>query len=394
MARGTRTTNKALVETWGKVRVEKHRNGFRVREYDRALKTTVDRGYFKDLVSARDLAQTLAHQAAVAGPVKADAATIAVLGEKVLNPNRYPRWGINHRVNQVSIFRTHIVPTIGHRLARDVTATDIGAILNSLAVTGMSQSMIDKVLKFMRAIAREAVAAGIWNSAENPMTGMQSPKVDERGSGLHTVTKADVPTVKEVAALRKEMAGKGAKYAVMCDIAAHCGLRFGELLALRPSDIDIKQRSLYVARQIREIPKGFEIAPPKTGAGRRHVVIPKVIVKDLEAFLAGKPKDELLFVSSKGTYIRRANWSAFLGGKKYKDKKYKDKQTTGVYQAANWPQHLTWHSLRHFAATSWIQAGVSIVDVSEMMGHADPSITMRIYVGGDKEAYKRAKSIM
>jgi integrase len=389
MAKGTRTTNKALVEKWGKVRVENHRNGFRVREYDRALKTTVDRGYFKDLVSARDLAQTLAHQAAVAGPVKADAATIAVLGEKVLHPDRYPRWGTNHRVNQISLFRTHIVPTLGHRLARDVTATDIGALLNSLAVTGMSQSMIDKVLKFMRAVAREAIAAGIWNPAQNPMTGMQAPRAAGRGSGLHTITKADVPTKKEVAALRKEMAKKGAMYAVMCDIASHCGLRFGELLALRPSDIDIKQRTISVTRQIREVPKGFEVAVPKTAAGRRTVVIPKVIVANLDAFLKGKPKDGLLFVNSKGGYIRRSNWSAFLGGKKYKDV-----QTTGVYQASNWPQHLTWHSLRHFAATSWIQAGVTIVDVSEMMGHADPSITMRIYVGGDKEAYKRAASIM
>ena len=389
MAKGSRTTNKALVEKWGKVRVENHRKGFRVREYDRALKTTVDRGYFKDLVSARGLAQSLAHQAAVAGPVKADAATIAVLGEKVLHPNRYPRWGTNHRVNQMSIFRTHIVPTLGPRLARDVTATDIGAILNNLAVTGMSQSMLDKVLKFMRSVTREAVAAGIWNPAQNPMTDMQAPRAAGRGSGLHTVTKADVPTAKEVADLRKAMAAKGSQYAIMCDIAANCGLRFGELLALRPCDFDLKQRSLSVTRQIREIPKGFEIAPPKTGAGRRQVVIPKVIFKDLEAFLKGKPKDDLLFVNSKGTYIRRSNWSAFLGGKKYKNQ-----QTTGVYQASNWPQHLTWHSLRHFAATSWIQAGVSIVDVSEMMGHADPSITMRIYVGGDKEAYKRAKAIM
>jgi integrase len=389
MAKGARTTNKALVEKWGKVRVENHRNGFRVREYDRALKTTVDRGFFKDLVSARELAQSLAHQAAVSGPVRGDAATIAVLGEKVLHPDRYPRWGVNHRGNQGSIFRTHIVPTLGPRLVRDVTATDIGALLNSLAVTGMSQSTLDKVLKFLRAVAREAVAAGIWNPAQNPMTGMQSPRAAGRGSGLHTITKADVPTAKEVAALRKEMAKKGTHFGIMCDIAAHCGLRFGELLALRPSDFDLKQRSLSVTRQIREIPGGFEVAVPKTAAGRRQVVIPKAIMPALQAFLKGKAKDDYLFLSSKGTHIRRSNWSAMLGGKKYKGN-----HIPGVYQASNWPQHLTWHALRHFAATSWIQAGVTIVDVSEMMGHADPSITMRIYVGGDKEAYKRAKSIM
>lgn len=389
MARGVKKTNQALVERWGKVRVEHHRGGFRVREYDRARKTTVDRAFFKDLVDARALAQTLAHQAAVAGPAAADSATIAVLAEKVLHPDRYPRWGQNHRANQTAIFRTHVVPTLGGRLAREVTSQEIGALLNSLAVAGMSQSTIDKVLKFLRLVAREAIAAGIWNAERNPMKDMASPRAAGRTSGLHTVTKADVPTASQVAALRKALAAEGTQFAIMCDIAANCGVRWGELLALRPRDFDLKARKLDVGRQIRETPTGFEEAVPKTAAGIRSVVIPKAIIPDLQAFLKGKPKDDFLFMTSTGNHIRRSNWSAFLGGKKYKGN-----PGTGVYQKAKWPQHLTWHSLRHYAATSWIQKGVTIVDVSEMIGHADPSITMRIYVGGDKEAYKRAKNLI
>lgn len=389
MARGVKKTNKALVERWGRVRVERHRGGFRVREFDRARDTTVDRAFFKDLVEARALAQKLAHQAAVAGPVAADTATIAVLAEKVLHPDRYPRWGQNHRANQTAIFRTHIVPTLGGKLARDLTAQEVGALLNSLAVAGMSQSTIDKVLKFMRLVAREAIAAGIWNPERNPMKDMQSPRAAGRASGLHTITKADVPTAAQVAALRKALAKEGAHFAIMCDIAAHCGLRWGELLSLRPRDFDLKGRKLDVSRQIRETADGFEETLPKTKAGIRSVVIPKAIVPSLQAFLKGKNKDEFLFLTSTGNHIRRSNWSSFLGGKKYKGN-----PGTGVYQKAKWPQHLTWHSLRHFAATSWIQKGVSIVDVSEMIGHSNPSITMRIYVGGDKEAFKRAKNLI
>jgi len=175
----------------------------------------------------------------------------------------------------------------------------------------------------------------------------------------------------------------------MCDIAAYCGLRWGELLALRRRDTDLRNRTISVMHQIREVPKGFEETAPKTEAGIRKVVIPKVIQPALSAFLKGREQDDFLFLSSAGTHIRRSNWAAFLGGKRSKLG-----DTTGVYQEANWPSHLTWHSLRHFAATFWLQSGVSIVDVSEMLGHADTSITMRIYVGSDKEAHKRARNVL
>jgi integrase len=37
------------------------------------------------------------------------------------------------------------------------------------------------------------------------------------------------------------------------------------------------------------------------------------------------------------------------------------------------------HSLRHFAATELLAAGISARDTADMLGHADPSLTLRVY---------------
>ena len=43
------------------------------------------------------------------------------------------------------------------------------------------------------------------------------------------------------------------------------------------------------------------------------------------------------------------------------------------------PPEIHFHDLRHSAASWLIAQGVPITDVSQMLGHADPSITLRIY---------------
>jgi integrase len=38
------------------------------------------------------------------------------------------------------------------------------------------------------------------------------------------------------------------------------------------------------------------------------------------------------------------------------------------------------HALRHTAASRWLLTGVSIAQVSRLLGHADPGFTLRTYI--------------
>ncbi len=40
---------------------------------------------------------------------------------------------------------------------------------------------------------------------------------------------------------------------------------------------------------------------------------------------------------------------------------------------------ITWHALRHTHASMLIDAGIDVVKVSKRLGHADPSVTLRVY---------------
>lgn len=400
--RPTKTANKNYVTNFGKVRVETHKGGYRVRRYDREKKTTVDIGFFQDKDSAVELARATAHEDALRNPTQSSSATLALLGEKALSRDLNLDWSANTRANWESLFRQHIANTkprpggakpIGNRLAKEITAADLGEFIRDKALKeNLSRSMISKLIQLLRKIADQAVEAGIWNAANNPTTNLAIPS-SARGKsvGLHLINKADIPSETQIKALRAALATVDAKYAVMCDIAAGCGLRLGELLALRHEDISIKNRTIRVERQVIEEPGvGPVVSLPKTEAGVRTVVIPRSIMPAVRAHHRKFQRDDYLFTDSKGNFILRANFNQVLNGRISNGRRV----SKGVYHQASWPKNFTWHTLRHYAITSWLKAGLNIVDVSEMAGHSSPSTTMKKYVGTDRAAASRAARIL
>lgn len=395
----TKTANKAIVATYGKVRVETHKGGYRVRRYDRAKKTTVDVFFTKDQEEAIKKAMELAHHDAVHQGAQADTATITVLGEKVLDPNLHLSWTAGTRANWESLFRQHIANVsmakpngakpIGNRLARDLTAADLGQFIRDKAFKeDYSASMLSKMVQFFGMIAEEAVAAGIWNAAKNPVTGLTVPEgAGGKEAGIRTLQEAEIPTDDQVKALRDALAAIDIKYAIMCDIASHCGLRLGELLALQQDDISIKNRTIHVQRQVvEETGRGFVKRKPKTKAGTRTVIIPKAIMPALRAYHRKKKTGELMFCDSAGGYLYRSNFNQVLNGRISNGKR----KSKGAFDAAGWPKSFTWHTLRHYAITTWLKAGINVVDCSEMAGHSSVETTLKQYVGTDRKAASRA----
>jgi integrase len=67
------------------------------------------------------------------------------------------------------------------------------------------------------------------------------------------------------------------RYRALVLLAVFGSLRWGELAALRRSDIDFQARTVRVSRQLSEQRGGgFAFGPPKSDAGRRTVAIPRL----------------------------------------------------------------------------------------------------------------------
>jgi integrase len=141
-------------------------------------------------------------------------------------------------------------------------------------------------------------------------------------------------------------------------LMATTGVRVGEALGLRWDDLNLDARTLRINRTIYR-GQGSE---PKTSSGRRTIKLSKLTI---EALRQHPQTSEWVFATSKGTTInvnnlRYRTWKRLL-------------------ERANLPATIRIHDLRHSAATLLLSRGVPIKVVSEMLGHADVSITLSIY---------------
>jgi integrase len=158
--------------------------------------------------------------------------------------------------------------------------------------------------------------------------------------------------------------------------ALFTGLRRGELLALRWGNVDLEGKLITVREVLQETKEGVSFKDTtKTTAGRRVVTLPAIVVsvlrdvrrEQLEERLAlglGKiTADELVFPARGGGPSRPTNlssgWAAVA-------------EAIGL-------AGVNFHCLRHTHASMLIDAGIDVVRISKRLGHADPSITLRVY---------------
>jgi integrase len=158
-------------------------------------------------------------------------------------------------------------------------------------------------------------------------------------------------------------------------LLATSGLRIGEALGLKWSDIDFGSRTLMVRRSLqRQEDGGLVFVQPKTRQSRRTVQLSSVAATALQeqrerqtfqrkTMATEWQENNLVFCTSLGTPLDRGrihyNWAVAL-------------------KKAELPR-IRLHDLRHTAATLMLRQGVHPKVVQEMLGHSSISITLDIY---------------
>jgi integrase len=155
-------------------------------------------------------------------------------------------------------------------------------------------------------------------------------------------------------------------YRALFEFLAYSGLRIGEALGLTWADIDYDAGLIRVHRQLS---RRREHTPLKTPASRREVILAPTLAKQLrERWLASsfKAPHHFVFANTLGR------------GLDYRDVGEGFRQTikrAGVHA----PGKLVVHSFRHTFVSLLSAKGLNVVFVSRQLGHADPSITLKIY---------------
>ena len=152
------------------------------------------------------------------------------------------------------------------------------------------------------------------------------------------------------------------------------GLRRGEALGLRWCDVNFENKTISIEQQLIESGKHIFIGTTKTNAGKRTLPL----TADVEAILADYPRkgdnDSLIFQTRNGTPLQPNNLYRLF---------------QQISAKAGLPR-IAVHDLRHSVATAMKEANVPIKDAQMILGHADPTTTMRIYQHSSLDSKKNA----
>jgi integrase len=272
------------------------------------------------------------------------------------------------RVQYASEIRAHIAPALGHMPLQKLETRHIQQLVSDMCVAGSAPGTVKGVYKILNTAFKDAVAWKLLKA--NPCQGVKLPR-----------EKQD-----EVAALDEEQtqalldAVKGTKLAGLVPVALATGLRRGELLALRWSDIDFERGQLHVRHTVIYVNGvGFQETEPKTKSSRRTVKLAGFALDALhehrKAQLAQRLEQQvqagdkwqdkdLVFCGKNGGYMAFSTLN-------YRFKKLLAhiEESDGVH----------FHSLRHSCATLLIRLGAHPKLVQEVLGHSSIKTTMDKY---------------
>ena len=162
-------------------------------------------------------------------------------------------------------------------------------------------------------------------------------------------------------------------------ICLNTGLRVGEVCALRWENVDFETRRIHVEKTIERIYSKEEnktiviIDTPKSITSVRTIPINSKLYNILKQIRGKSKKTDFVLTGSSEHYVEPRNYQYHFKEilKRNKVKKYK------------------FHTLRHIFATNCIEAGMDIKSLSEILGHADVSITLNIYVHSSDKAKRK-----
>lgn len=251
------------------------------------------------------------------------------------------------------------------KLVRDLEREGLHAIDRQRPVRPLGKSSIDNYLKPLKqtldyAVRRKMISINPFNA----LTSDDRPRREEKADPYEW---SDEELVALYAA-SEHLAHRPTSrydYSHVIRISAKLGLRIGEALGLIWRDFDTKTGVLTVNRQWT---KYGEYGPTKTPAAARTIALPAAVRDELIALRLRSQfsQDEHpVFASRKGTPLSHRNVTQ-RGFEPARD-------------LAELPDHLTFHDLRHAAASRMIYKGLDPVTVANVMGHEDATVTLKVY---------------
>jgi integrase len=262
------------------------------------------------------------------------------------------------------VVRLHVVPAIGRITLDKLTVDDVAKLLRSKQ---SEERLSSRSIRYVLLVLRNALNKGVrWGLvARNVATLVDPPRVPHK----------DVRVLSPEEATRLLSTVRGDPFDSLVVLAVSTGVRLGEALGLKWTDVDLVRRQVRIDKALLRIPgHGYELGETKTRRSRRTIVLPVVAAEALRRRLVEQrdqhrsfgPRwhDEgLVFTTSSGRPV---------------DPRNVQRSFRRLLRKAKLPR-MRFHDLRHSCASLLLAQGVAPRVVMETLGHSRISVTMDTY---------------
>jgi integrase len=257
------------------------------------------------------------------------------------------------------LLRLHILPTFGDMDLDEITPPRVRT-WRAERKKATGETTVAKAYRLLKAIMETATDDELIR--RNPCR--------IKGAGKESAPERPVATVAQVDALADAM---GPRWRLMVYLAAYGPARPEELAGMRRPDVDTENVGVWVRRAEPELATGRRVlGDTKSDAGKRFIVLPSFLRKDLVrhlAWYAEKAPDGLLFVGERGKPFRRSTF-----GRKWR----KARARVGL------PDTFRFYDLRHTGHTLSTRSGATLKDTMVRAGQSTEKAAL-IYQHSDLE---------
>ena len=274
---------------------------------------------------------------------------------------------LSRRPNTVAqyrqVVRLHILPILGQLRLQEIRPAHLKQLYLLKQDEGTGARTVQVMHAILHNLMKQAIREGILS--RNPADAVERPKVEQ----------AEMQTFSEEQTRQFLITASGSQFEAVYYLALSTGMREGELLGLKWSDVDWNRGTIFVQRQLQQVKgQGFVFVPPKTKAGRREIKIGPVTIKQLETHRRRQTiergnsadrwhENDLIFPTKIGTPL---------------DCRRVTDEFKVLLMRAGLPA-IRFHDLRHTSLNTLLDNEIPLNTVQRRGGHAKASTTANIY---------------
>lgn len=314
---------------------------------------------------------------AAAKQAAASILTVRQYGERVFMPVKSVTCSENTRASFHRMLKLYIYPVIGALKMPDVSSADINALLLDFQSNGRAHSTCVKLYTILNLLFKMAYMDDFI--PRNPMDKVQRPKA--RKEEYNASADVESFTVDEVRHILACLENEPLKWRVYIRLMADTGIRRGEACALTWQNVDFEAETITISQSLNYTKEaGVFVGTPKSGKTRTVNVDSYVmqLLRQLRQEQANTAISPYIFTQN-GTAAPMHPQSPTRYMQKFGER-------YGV-------KHMHPHKLRHTFASIAITNGADVSSVSEILGHADSAVTLRVYAHADEKSRKKASNI-